>query len=221
MTPRTFKALGVLVLYPGDDVVEALADIEAIVDGEGALSPSTRVGVGALARSLRTRNRLDLEEEFVNLFDRDRAVSLHLFEHTYGDARERGAAMVALRELYERHGLVATNGELPDYVPVLCEFLSEVPADVGRQVLSDAAPVLRLLHRRLGERGSGYAAVFAALLELAGETVETVPCAVPLPLDWDEELARLDAERQEEPVPLGAAEQGAPIQTGCAVSRRA
>lgn len=220
MRARTFKALGVLLLYPDDDVRAALSEIEATMDGEGLLSPAARAGVGTLVRELSAGSGLDLEEAYVALFDRGSAVSLHLFEHTYGDARERGAAMVALREMYARHGLVPVNGELPDYVPVLCEFLSEVPVEIGRLVLIDAAPVLRLLHRRLAERGSGYAAVFAALLELGGETVATVPCAVPQPLEWDEELARLDAEWQEEPVTFGAGEQGAPNRTGCAGSRR-
>lgn len=220
MRARTFKALGVLLLYPSADVRAALPAIEEILDGEQVLSPATRAAVGALLGELRAADGLDLEEAYVELFDGGGGVALHLFEHTYGDARQRGAAMVALREVYARHGLAAAPGELPDYVPVLCEFLSEVPVEAGRAVLADATPVLRLLHRRLAERGSAYAAVFAALLELAGETVETVPCAVPLPIEWDEELARLDAEWQEEPVTFGAAEPGAPNQTGCAGSRR-
>lgn len=220
MTVRTFKALGVLLLYPSEEVRASLPEIESTLAAEGLLTPPIRAAVGGLIRELATGNGLDLEEAYVSLFDRGTTVSLHLFEHTYGEARERGAAMVALREIYARHGLVAADGELPDYVPVLCEFLSAVPWDVGRPVLRDAAPTLRLLHRRLAERGSAYAAVFAALLELAGETVAVVPPAAPEPLDWETELARLDAEWQEEPVTFGAGDQEPLSRAGCAAARR-
>jgi len=202
--PRTFKALGVLLLYPSEDLRAALAEVEGVLDAEAVLTPATRAAVGGLVRELATADPLDLEEAYVSLFDRGSSLSLHLFQHAYGDARERGAAMVALRETYARHGLLSANGELPDYVPVLCEFLAEVPLDVGRPVLVDAAPVLRLLHRRLTERGSAYAAVFGALLELAGETVAVAPGPEPQPLDWEAELAALDAEWREEPVTFGA-----------------
>jgi hypothetical protein len=49
--------------------------------------------------------------------DRGRALSLHLFEHLYGDSGDRGEATVALKELYRRAGSICLR-ELPDYLPV-------------------------------------------------------------------------------------------------------
>ena len=55
-----------------------------------------------------------------------RRLSLHLFEHVHGESRDRGQAMVDLKAMYENAGLFVTR-ELPDYVPLLLEFLSTQP----------------------------------------------------------------------------------------------
>ena len=65
---------------------------------------------------------------YVALFDRGRAMSLHLFEHVHGESRDRGQAMVDLKQVYARAGLHLRGRELPDYLPALLEFLSCVRA---------------------------------------------------------------------------------------------
>src|SRR6185312_2998556 len=72
---------------------------------------------------------IDLQEAYVDTFDRNPAHSLSIFEHTMGDSRERGPAMVHLVEEYRRFGLEATSRELPDFLPVFLEFLSLIPPE--------------------------------------------------------------------------------------------
>jgi nitrate reductase delta subunit len=55
--------------------------------------------------TLQSGNALDNEAEYVEVFDRGRATSLHLFEHVHGDSRDRGPAMIDLAQTYENAGL--------------------------------------------------------------------------------------------------------------------
>ena len=80
-----------------------------------------------LLAELQTLDLYDLQERYVDLFDKTRRHSLHLFEHIHGESRDRGQAMVDLVAHYERGGLDVTANELPDYLPLFLEFLSTRP----------------------------------------------------------------------------------------------
>ncbi len=68
-----------------------------------ALAPAE---LDALMDRLQRADPLEAEADYVELFDRGRATSLHLFEHVHGDSRDRGPAMIDLGETYEKAGLV-------------------------------------------------------------------------------------------------------------------
>jgi nitrate reductase delta subunit len=105
----------------------------------------------------------------VALFDRGRFLSLHIFEHVHGESRDRGQAMVNLLQMYEAHGFEMSTHELPDYIPLFLEFLSQQEQAEAVQLLNDAMPVLSLLGARLAERDSDFQAIFDALAGFAGE----------------------------------------------------
>src|SRR5690606_16374998 len=110
---------------------------------------------------------LDLQAAYTELFDRSRALSLHLFEHVHGESRERGQAMIDLGQHYVDRGYVIQSSELPDFLPLFLEFLSLLPAAEAREWLAEPVHVLAALEERLSERRSPYAAVFQALTRLA------------------------------------------------------
>lgn len=155
---HTPRALSALLSYPTADLIAALPDIETIL----ATSPA-QAALHDLIVSLRETDLLDAQERYVQLFDRTRSLSLHLFEHVHGDGRERGPAMVELNGIYAAAGLFPDTHELPDYLPMLLEFCS-VDAEQGRMLLCNAAPVIDLIHGRLVAHGSPYAAVLRAAL---------------------------------------------------------
>jgi nitrate reductase delta subunit len=117
---------------------------------------------------------LDSQEQYVALFDRGRFLSLHIFEHVHGESRDRGQAMVNLLQMYEAHGFEMSTHELPDYIPLFLEFLSQQEQAEAVQLLHDAMPVLSLLGARLTERGSEFQA-FDALAGFAGEAGRNPP----------------------------------------------
>ena len=202
---RTLKALAALLGYPTGELLAAMPEIRAALEEDRRLGSRPRRALAALCEQLATGDALDAQERYVELFDRGRATCLHLFEHLHGDSRDRGQAMVDLKATYAHAGLILAGHELPDYLPALLEFLSLQPFDVAREMLGDAAHILRRIGEALAARGSRYAAVPGALLALAGEK----PLAArPKPAPEQP----LDAEWAEEPVTFGpeAAPGGSP-----------
>lgn len=190
------RALGALLTYPGAELRDALPEIVAALDRAPWLSPSHRQGLRDLVDELGTLDPFEAEARYVELFDRGRAASLHLFEHVYGDSRERGQAMVELTTLYARAGLRLSANELPDYLPVVLEYLSCRTFDEARSLFADCADVLRAIGRALERKRSPYAAVLEALLGITGEAgIGTGPpdsafdAEPDLDHDWEERPA--------------------------------
>lgn len=164
---NTLKALSILLQYPSEELLASARAVVDVVVEEGIASPAAQEALQVLADYLADGDLLTLQEEYVVLFDRTRAFSLHLFEHVHGESRDRGQAMVDLLEHYAEHGMQLRARELPDYLPLYLEFLSTLPAAEAREMLTDPVTIIAVLGRRLVERGSAYAGIFAALEELA------------------------------------------------------
>lgn len=165
----TLRAFGALLNYPRAELLAALDEIGAAIAGSTLLGRDDKRRLAELVSELARADPLELEERYVGLFERGRARSLHLFEHVHGESRERGQAMVDLLAVYERAGYRLAANELPDYLPAMLEYLSYRSPDEARAMLGDCAHILRALGERLAAGGSRYAAVFAALLAVAGE----------------------------------------------------
>ncbi|UEM18512.1 nitrate reductase molybdenum cofactor assembly chaperone [Skermanella mucosa] len=211
--PLSFKALGALIDYPQAETVEALDAIEAVLANDEILPRGVRLDLAALIETLRRGDLIDLQEEWLALFDRSRALSLHLYQHVHGESRDRGQAMVSLGQLYAAHGLELTASELPDYLPVLCEFLACVPAEVSLPILADAAHILEAIRTRLERKESPYAAVFAGLRALAPAEVDPAKLAGVIEADRIEDakdLSALDEEWEEKPVTFGPGDAACP-----------
>ncbi|MFL9959203.1 nitrate reductase molybdenum cofactor assembly chaperone [Paraburkholderia nemoris] len=208
-----FRMLGALLDYPDQTLVVALDEIRAALAGHAGLPSDTRAALFNLVDRLSTRPLLDLQEDYVEIFDRGRATSLYLFEHVHGESRERGQAMVDLLAMYEAKGLFLGAGELPDYLPVFLEFLShETPAQ-AHALLGEIADITRQIATRLAERETPYFAAVAALLPLAGEAPLANANATVLDAATTREVdaEALDREWQEEPVSFLGAQ--APLST--------
>lgn len=184
----SLRVLAGLLNYPDAVMRESLPEMREILGSETALSDGRRAELGALIGMLATSDPLEAEADYVELFDRGRATSLHLFEHVHGDSRDRGPAMIDLAQTYEKAGLYLRPGELPDYLPVVLEFVSSQPPAEARAFLSEMAHIFNALFNALQERGSPYASVLGALLELAGEQARPVKIPDEPPLDegWAE-----------------------------------
>jgi len=183
------RALGALLSYPRQEMREALPEIVGVIRSSPLIVPRERDGLLVLIDVLGEGELLAAEERYVDLFDRGRGASLNLFEHLHGEGRDRGGAMVDLKRLYERNGFELATVELPDYLPVVLEYLSCRDLEEAHALLADCAHLMRRIGEALIARASPYAAVLQALLVIAGgKPIDAT--SVPRARDRDENLDR-------------------------------
>ena len=197
----TLRILSALLRYPDEAVQQAVPELAGALAEDGLLSSEQRASLQPLLDALASADLLDAQERYVGLFDRGRAVSLHLFEHVHGESRDRGQAMVDLRDRYEAQGLEITAKELPDYLPLFLEYLSVLPSAQAAEELAQPGVILSALADRLEEKGTPYAAPMRILADLAGAGGEAFEIA---PADDPDDLAALDAAWEEEQIRFDA-----------------
>ncbi|MDT0576049.1 nitrate reductase molybdenum cofactor assembly chaperone [Croceicoccus sp. F390] len=163
----SLRTLAALLGYPSKNLVEAVPELRAALAEENALSANSRTALEPLLIGLSTRNLFDLQADYSELFDSTRRLSLHLFEHVHGDNKDRGQAMSDLGLEYIKNGLEMTSNELPDYIPMFLEFTGQLTPEAARDWLREPIEVFTVLAERLADRETPYAAVFAAVVELA------------------------------------------------------
>ncbi len=169
---KSLKVLGFLLTYPTDNHKTYAKENLKILENEGVLANENIIALKTLLDWVELTDLLDVQEEYVSLFDRTPSLSLHIFEHVHGDSRDRGQAMVDLNDLYISKGLELSCHETPDYLPLFLEYLSTLEADEIKKDLSDISHVLSALETRLKNRDSLYKAVFKAIVSIVNETVD-------------------------------------------------
>lgn len=199
----TYKALSAILSYPSAELQDAAGELIMALNVEHLIPTVHRAAVAALAQDIADGDLLEAQCAYVDLFDRTRSLSLHLFEHVHGESRDRGQAMVSLLERYRQAGLDVAANELPDYIPLFLEFLALQTRAEACALLAESAHILAALGERLKKRGSAYSCAFEALValskiepdartlaELREETVENPHDLAALDRAWEETQVR-------------------------------
>lgn len=202
---RLLKLLGILMDYPQDELWQYADELLAGTE-DPALSTLRRAELRAFVGKLLDSDPLTAQDAWLSTFDRGRSMSLLLFEHIHGESRERGQAMVDLIDTYRANGFELAAKELPDYLPLLLEYLSHRPPNEVHDWLSNLNHILGLLAARAAERRSPYAILFTIVVELASSNLDFGALrqrASQEPRDdtneamdrlWEEEAVRFGAE---------------------------
>lgn len=197
---KSLHLLALLLGYPTQELQAVCSEIRERLSADKSLPPGTVKRLHPLLTRLTACGIYDAQEVYVELFDRGRAHSLHLFEHVHGESRDRGQAMVDLRQRYIDAGLEPEGNELPDYLPMFLDYCATLPDSLARDTLAEPGVVLIALSARLADKGSDYAPVFALLCDIAGlEMDEEAARALP-PAEDPETLEELDAQWEEEEI---------------------
>ena len=160
-----YQVLSKLLDYPSDELMAALPELRGEIK-RGFEAAEWLV----LDRFLNHLEKLDPTEAqgaYVLTFDLTPEHALHLTHHLFGDDKNRGPALIDLAEFYKDFGLemvtkeAAANedsiNEIPDYLPLMLEFASQLSTDEARFFLSQWARVLNQLASNLEEAQSPYA----------------------------------------------------------------
>lgn len=183
--PLVYKWLSALLCYPEAELLEALPEFQAALNEWPELAPQRDV-LQTFLDYLSQTPLLELQEYYVLNFDRNRHQALYLFEHVYGEDRDRGSAMVDLLEEYRRYGFELGDEELPDYLPAVLEFLAYMPSEDAQKMLGDAVHVIAHIAGKLHAAQSPYAALLDTAVALS--PIAPKPLVEPPVRDMDEAM---------------------------------
>jgi nitrate reductase delta subunit len=212
------KLVGVLIDYPRDELWQHGEELIAACD-DTALPPRRREALLEFVRALLATDSLEAQDRWLSTFDRGRAMSLLLFEHIHGESRDRGQAMVDLLAAYRKNGYELATKELPDYLPLVLEYLDQRPQDEARDWMHHVGHIVGLLAARASERGSPYALLFELLVEFAEGKFDPALLRQRVREEpRDDTLEAIDRVWEEEAVRFGAE---MPLQDNCSPSGHA
>jgi nitrate reductase delta subunit len=162
----TYKLCSLALQYPDEELLDARAELE-VACGELARGPVADP-LRAFFVWFTATPGPELERRYVSTFDLHKQTGLYLTYYTFGDRRERGLALLRLKQLYRAAGLVLEGPELPDYLPLMLEFAAAAAPEHGDLVLREHRPALELIRLRLAERASPYEHVLQSVCVLVG-----------------------------------------------------
>lgn len=193
------KLFSLLLSYPEPPLQQFMSEVSADKRVSG-ISDGQWIELTEFFNHFITKELLDWQAEYVQLFDNSRTVSLYLFEHLKGDSKERGQAMVDLTEFYKENGFKLEANELPDYLPVFLEFLSQIDPVRAAELLLTVRKIVDKIHSALNERKNHYQHLFKALLLSLPNNADDEATGDPLP---EREEVDFDREYEEAPVTFG------------------
>lgn len=180
-----YKWFSALLCYPETELIEALPEFQAALNTNEWLA-AHREPLQSFLAYLSKYSLRELQENYVATFDRNRNHALYIFEHVYGEDRDRGSAMVDLLQEYRQHGFELSDDELPDYLPALLEYLAHVPAEHAQKLLGDAVHVIAHIAKKLSASQSPYAHLLNVVVALSPVTPQ--PLVEPPVRDMDEAM---------------------------------
>lgn len=120
----------------------------------------------------------ELAIDFVATFDQRKRCCPYLTYYAHGDTRNRGVALLKLKQSYARAGLLLRDDELPDHLSVLLEFAASDNYERGLRMLTEHRAGLELLRLALIDAESPWrhvlTSVSATLPALRGDEREAV-----------------------------------------------
>ncbi|MGH8490927.1 MAG: nitrate reductase molybdenum cofactor assembly chaperone [Gammaproteobacteria bacterium] len=177
---QIYKLLSVLLEYPNAELREHLAEIKQTIGGLEHATPEDRQALSDFIAWAQALPFTGLQEHYVKTFDLTPDNALYLTHHLFEEQdRARGPALVKLSEFFQAQGYTIEKGELPDYLPLLLEYVSTLPDEQSaRRFLHQAVEVAALLARNLENMQSPYA-LLLRIVERQGQLAEAVAHEAP------------------------------------------
>jgi nitrate reductase delta subunit len=153
--------------YPDAEALEALP---AMQNAAARLpDPHSRESLSHMLALMKAQSRLELQEHYTAVFDLNPSASLNLTYHLMGDREDRGRALAALLDVYRRAGFEPAVNELPDFLPLMLEFMAVSPPAEPPALILQCLSAVPAIAGRLKEAGSLYAIAVEVLCTLFPE----------------------------------------------------
>ncbi len=156
------KLVSLLLQYPSAPLQEACREIGE--DELGGLG-SSRPGVWSLVNRYGREPLGGLQRDYVETFDFRKQHALYMTYHLHGDRRQRGVALLRIKQAYTAAGLELETTELPDFLPLMLEFATLAPGSEGRDLLGEHRVAIELVRAGLHRDSSDFAPLLDAVVE--------------------------------------------------------
>jgi len=162
-----FKVLSILLQFPDRELLGHVPQLKYLV--HAFCNTTARSACNDFLAYLESTPALRLQETYTATFDLSPETCLNLSYHKCGNSQERGVALVKLNQLYDSAGLEISGGYLPDYLPLMLEFVYQHPLEGRNQLLKSYSDEIEVLARRLEAQESPYAPLLRLVSNLCRE----------------------------------------------------
>jgi len=157
----------VLLHYPDEGLFNRLDEVASIADH--SCQVEIKSAIKAFIDDLKTLTPIKVQERYTAVFDMNPSTTMNMTYHAYGDNEKRAAALANLQHNYEQAGWERITGELPDYLPMMLEFLSICPHPEYTAPVWQCLQGLQPLVARLEKNALVYAALLQPIVNMATE----------------------------------------------------
>ncbi len=154
---QIFKVLSKLIDYPDDELMENLDSVIEYVKDSSEIAAEEKEAIMNFISWMRVHTSTGMQQTYVETFDMVPEHDLHLTHHIFGDDNGRGPALIDLSEHYKGEGLEVNDGEIPDFLPLILEYVSSLDEMESRIFLGDAKKIIKIIADNLDEAESPYA----------------------------------------------------------------
>lgn len=111
-----------------------------------------------------------ITENYVKTFDFSKKTNLYLTYGQLGEERERGPALLKLKRIYEEEDMILASEELPDFLPLVLEYVAVAEENKGISLLVSFRKALEGLREALITANSPYRHVLAGIVLLLDQS---------------------------------------------------
>jgi len=156
---RVYKLLALFLEYPTKELVRHWNEIDQLISDLPQLASEDKKILKGFSQWASALSLTRLQAEYVDQFDMTAENSLYLTYHLFDEQdRDRGPALIELAELYKSTGFEISDGELPDYLPLILEYVSTMDdLQSALTFLQQTAQAVDIIASNLEKNESPYA----------------------------------------------------------------
>ncbi len=158
-----FLSLSRVLSYPDEKLLSQARSIEKLIS---VLKPEISGEYAEFHNWFVSQPLLELQKNYVEIFDQKRSSCLYLTFYLNGDTRQRGMALWRFAQKYKEFGFELDNGELPDFLPAVLEFGATVDLGSSLKLLQGHQRALLVLLESLKTQESQYVHLLKILMQV-------------------------------------------------------
>jgi|SRR5690625_204119 len=169
---KIYKLIALFLQYPEKEWLENIHLIEKEI--ESLKIPLINDYFHSFINYLTSTPYEQLCERYVKTFDFYGVTTLNLTYNVFKDSRERGNALIQLRKIFSNSKYHPITDELPDYVPLILEFLAICEKELADQLIKIHYKSFVKLEQDLIEQESPYRFLIKIVVHLASERLKEI-----------------------------------------------